>query len=428
MRRISLLLLLASLSAAGCWMRNEATLVDPNVRETVEQGVRAFKSHQYTAASGLFEQAVKSDSLNRSARYYLGCTYSRLMWDSTLADHDRRRDLVDKASRQFEAVLAIPPRDITEGLWMDPRTEITNVWGTLAALYAVWEDNEDSAIWAFKCGRERGGYYPAVLEFYRNTLASCDSNAILLTNGAMDPFVPWYLQLVEHFRTDVTVADPDMIRYHAIQDRCPFGLYPLPHALSDDQLDSLQPQPLRPRLLSLPAANDPENPAGKIEWMIRPSADDTVWTVNNQVLYEILKTNAWQRPVYFSVTLKERDLIGLKDWTTNEGLVFLLHSHAADSISLLRMSRNAFEVFTYDHLDDQETKDNKGMQRLKRYYCDHLALLMEGCERNGRKQEADRVLELMTEKNLITAKKILVSQPEPQERLPMREPRPDWEH
>jgi hypothetical protein len=225
------------------------------------------------------------------------------------------------------------------------------------------------------------------------------------------------------------VANPKLIGLHPIKNKYPFGTHTLPQALSDEQVDSLSAQPLVPRMLSLPVTGDPENPDGKIEWMIRPSADDTVWSVENQVLHAMLQANAWQRPVYFSVTASKRDVMGLENWTTNEGLVFRLRSHPADSISLLRMSRNAFENFTYDHVDDKEVVASSEMRRLKNFYGAHLILLAQGCVQNGRQQEAQRALALLKEKKLMNTTTIVHSpQPEKDMRRPMRQPRPDWEH
>ena len=427
MRLTSVLLIVCAL-AAGCWMRNTATLADPKVRATIVRGLAALNERNYAAAADSFRRAAREDSLDRWARYCLGTTYWRMMREAPLSDLEGRRALAAEASAQFEAVAAMTPRDPTENLRLDPRTQITNVWGSLAALYGLWVENEDSAVWAFRCGRERGGYTPAVLEYYRNMLASCDSNAILVTHGSMAPFAPWYLQAVERFRTDVTVTDPDLIHLQVLPERCCFGLYPLPRALSAAELDSLKPEPLTRRLLSLPVTGDAENPAEKIVWMLQPSTEDTVWTVGQQILYAMLRTNGWQRPVYFGVLDRDRDLIGLRGWTTNEGLVLRLKSHAADSISLVRMSRNAFEVFTYDHLWDEDAAASPAMQWLRNSYADHLLLLMAGCTANGRTAEAERARDLLKAKKLVAVRTVYVREPGNEERLPMREERPRWDH
>lgn len=53
---------------------------------------------------------------------------------------------------------------------------------------------------------DRSGKY-AARDFGMNYLASCDPNAVLITNGDNDTFPLWYVQEVEDFRTDVRVVN-----------------------------------------------------------------------------------------------------------------------------------------------------------------------------------------------------------------------------
>ncbi len=48
-------------------------------------------------------------------------------------------------------------------------------------------------------------------EYAWNILAGLDENAIVFTNGDNDTFPIWYLQYVEHFRTDVTVVNLSLV-------------------------------------------------------------------------------------------------------------------------------------------------------------------------------------------------------------------------
>jgi hypothetical protein len=59
-------------------------------------------------------------------------------------------------------------------------------------------------------GMNEGGYTPAQIEICRLMLDFCDSNAIFFTAGDDDTFPAMYLQMVEGYRTDVTLMNTSL--------------------------------------------------------------------------------------------------------------------------------------------------------------------------------------------------------------------------
>src|SRR6185295_9169568 len=80
-----------------------------------------------------------------------------------------------KASEQFEEVNRLQPDYRGELAILDPYAKLASIWGSLAMAY-LYRNQPDSARWAFKEGKKRGGFIEPILEFNRQLLNSCDPN------------------------------------------------------------------------------------------------------------------------------------------------------------------------------------------------------------------------------------------------------------
>ncbi len=139
----------------------------------------------------------------------------------------------------------------------------------------LYRNNPDSAKWAFNRGQIEGGFYPAILEYNRNIMASCEKNAILFTNGDNDTYPMWFLQLMENYRTDITVVNVSLLNVswyiRQLKNGYPFGENNLFMMSSDAEIDSLRPVYWEEQVVEIPVKNDPLNKSGKIEWIMKPT-------------------------------------------------------------------------------------------------------------------------------------------------------------
>ncbi len=86
-----------------------------------------------------------------------------------------------------------------------PDEKITSIWGMLALHYLIHGDI-DSTKWAFNQGKADGCFDDGMLEYSKNLLITCPTDAILVTNGIMDTYGLLYLQIMNGFRPDVNVV------------------------------------------------------------------------------------------------------------------------------------------------------------------------------------------------------------------------------
>jgi hypothetical protein len=188
---------------------------------------------------------------------------------------------------------------------------------------------------------DRSGNYVA-WDYSYNMLQTCDKDAILFTNGDNDTFPLWYLQDVEGIRRDVRIVNLSLINtpwYIEEMKKKPY--YPeaqaVPISLSDDRIEKIQATVWRARKIDLPVSPEAyaqygvtdtaETHRGKIEFTMQPTlryGDTQAIRVQDLMVYDIVRTNQWKRPIYFAVTCAPDSRIGLDNYLWFCGLAYRL--------------------------------------------------------------------------------------------------------
>ncbi|MFN6946261.1 MAG: DUF2723 domain-containing protein [Cytophagaceae bacterium] len=210
----------------------------------------------------------------------------------------------------------------------------------------------------------------------KNLLNSCAENAILFTGGDNDTFPLWYAQEVEGFRTDVRVCNLSLLNtdwYIGQMKRQAYKSDPLPISFEFEHYiqgtnDALYFQEIArwkdgislPGFLSLVKQRNPmvmaETRSGDVvttfpsrnfvlpvnrevvlktgsvpEHLRNNIVDRLAWSVTQNtlekkdlIILDMIHTNNWERPIYFSTTLSSSNFLGLKEYTQLEGLAHRL--------------------------------------------------------------------------------------------------------
>ena len=221
----------------------------------------------------------------------------------------------------------------------------------------------------------RSNRYHSV-DFAKNLLNSCAPNAILFTGGDNDTFPLWYVQEVEGFRTDVRVCVQTFLgadwyirqlkrkinKSEALplsldtnsyafgkNDYLPF--YEIPGVKSGinlkEYLQLIRQQNkaiqvpltsgetasiLPSSVLFLPVDTKEVQKMNIVKKELLPMLTDSMsWTIGKSDLYkgdlvmlDIIATNNWKRPVYFSSTMGSSNNLGLKEYMQLEGYTYRL--------------------------------------------------------------------------------------------------------
>lgn len=222
---------------------------------------------------------------------------------------------------------------------------------------------------------DRNHRYHSV-DFAKNLLNSCAPNAILFTGGDNDTFPLWYVQEVEGFRTDVRVCNLSLLGtdwYISQMKRKTYESQPLPISLeysnyifgkndivpfyeiagvknginlkeylqlvksenkaiqvplTSGDMTSILPS----SILFLPVDAEKVKSLNILRPDLLPFVKDSItWTIGTRDLYksdlimlDIIATNEWQRPIYFSSTLGGSSYLNLKEYMQLEGYAYRL--------------------------------------------------------------------------------------------------------
>jgi hypothetical protein len=287
------------------------------------------------------EHIANGDPDNQELHYYLGCAYDKRNADAERSLLGSSYSATALASTQYRRVIAINSRYMGNVLLIGPYSKLSSTWGGLAMRFLI-QGNMDSARFAFKQGRDAGGFRDGILDYNRNMLVSCEKDAILFTNGDSDTFPALYVQVMEGLRRDVTIINLSLLnvpRYiaHMKSPSVYSFASSVPISLTDRQIGDLKWIPWKTRTLELPVTRDAETryratganavKNGRIRFSMPATrvVDSTqMIRIQDIMVRNIVFTNKWKRPIAFSATDAPDSKIGLDDYLWFNGLVLQL--------------------------------------------------------------------------------------------------------
>ncbi|WP_210516892.1 glycosyltransferase family 117 protein [Hymenobacter terricola] len=295
----------------------------------------------------------------------------------------------------------------------------------------------------------------------KNLLNSCAPNAILFTNGDNDTFPLWYAQEVEGVRTDVRVAVlsylntdwyiaqmkrrsylsqgfpismPAEAYAQGTNDMVPYAANPAVQSVNlkefiqlvkdNNPLLQVQYQEGGPSMMSFPTANfflpidtvavrklniipkDREKQlVARMDWSMGKRAIEK----KNLVILDMIATNNWQRPIYFSSTVAPSDYMNLQPYFQLEGMAYRLlplkdpnydprsgdEGFVEKDLTYTRLLKD----FSYRGLQNPKIFYDENNLRFPANYRDKFARLSSAYLSAGNvakaKEVADKCLELM---------------------------------
>lgn len=201
------------------------------------------------------------------------------------------------------------------------------------ALQDLQEGNQNKYVSAYQLAYEKKAFPKWLIEYGTNILNSCEENAILFVGGDSEFNPIQYMQVVKHYRNDVTVIPIALLNrlWYVKRHRDGFGrvLRKAPISLSDKQIMDMHPYKWDTLTIEIPISKKIKKQLSlqqdaKMRWKIEPdlkSERRTYLSTERLVLADIVETNQWKRPICFSLGCHPQTLAGLDKYFQFYGLV-----------------------------------------------------------------------------------------------------------
>lgn len=298
----------------------------------------------------------------------------------------------------------------------------------------------------------RSGRYTA-RDFAKNYLNSCAKNAILFTNGDNDTFPLWYVQEVEHYRTDVRIVNLSLLNtdwYIEQMRRKAWDADGIPQRLSEKKLRQGTNDFIYFYDRKIPGYTDvdqiikfveDDSPKSKIAGRDNKQMDyiptrkfkitvnkqqvlangtvskdradrilDNIeWSLSDKkgglykkdlVILDILAANDWKRPIYFAITTGNDAYLGLMPFFQLEGLAYRLVPYKAQSfdgqqgeIDTDIMYENLMHKFKWGGMEEGHVYMDENNRRMCMNFRNNFSRLAGELNRIGQKKKAIEVLD-----------------------------------
>jgi len=241
-----------------------------------------------------------------------------------------------------------------------------------------------------------------------NALSSCKKDAVLFTHGDNDTVPLWYNQIVKGIREDVTIVNLNLLNAPWYILQLKNGEKKLPVDLEDEEINQISfiSWERRTTTLDVPSGinilddtsyvEEKEIPE-KISFTVEPTIGANFLRVQDYILLNILNTNKWEKPLYFSVTLPDNYLIGLKPFLRVDGFAYKLIPFKDASVNPDILENNLIKTYRYRQLKDESLRHCEATESMIPNYRFSWVQLLDFYSKSNNEVKISIILDTMSQ-------------------------------
>ena len=266
-------------------------------------------------------------------------------------------------------------------------------------------------------------------DFGANYLKSCETQAILFSNGDNDTFPLWYNQEVEEVGTDLRVCNLSYLQtdWYISQMKRPYyesQALPISWEYKDfmpgkneiARVDNRLGQPISvEKAFAFLRSDDPRTqtregdnylPSDQL-YVETPDGQQIffqkrrMYTRSQMMIMEMLQQNQWKRPMYFCATVGNDYYLGLEPWMELTGLAYQItpvrSPNGQPRVNAEKMYENMMHKFAYGNMNLPGIYIDENLMRMCRTHRMMFAELAEELIRTNQRDKAIEVLDFAEE-------------------------------
>jgi len=379
-----------------------------------EKALEEFKKEHYNEAIDLLEKALVETPYDAEIYYYLGWFNHYRAYDSRpLSGYDYSYS--EKIFQYLDKALELNP-DYGDAKYFYGAQCSAN------AFLAMQNHDIDKLKYYYRLAYNKGAYPDWLIEFGKNFLMNCDTNAILFTGGNADFDICSYLQLCENFRTDVTVVPignidrPWYVQFlkNGLQD----AVRNIKINLTDQQIMDIHPFKWDTADVFINISSDDKQEYNlpddyRMQWTILPDLTSermhsktvsekektrTYLSPQRAILLQIVEDNFAERPIFFSNFASPTFYGGLEEYFQNCGLVSKLIPVTTNNSTYSVNESKMENLIKPENLDYYKTVKRNDIPRISGMimsgYSNAFFNLAEIYKKNNRKEELKSLINI----------------------------------